>query len=131
MIYIKHSIEKYNISQKTFLEKCSESERLEHALMFNHGNAAYRYYQIEPTEEEFKDWLEGLPDTLRKRFEEEGFENSKTALPFLRFAQELRDVGMDEYIKALLTPEDYIAIKKLADQPNEEKKDTPNSGVSL
>jgi hypothetical protein len=119
MIYIKHPIEKYNQSQKALLEKCSESERLQQALLFNHGNAAYRYYQIEPTQEEFKDWLVGLPENIRKKFEEDGFESSKNVLPFLRFAQELRDVGMDEYLKKLLTPEDYIAIKKLADQPDE------------
>ena len=119
MIYIKHPIEKFNTSQKTFLEKCSESERLEHALLFNYGNAAYRYHQVEPTEEEYKDWLEGLPEDLRKRFEKEGFESCKTALPFLRFTQESRDVGMDEYMKALLTPEDYIAIQKLGDQSDE------------
>ena len=54
-IYIKHPIEKYNLQQIDFLEKCPECQRPQHALMFNHGNAAYRYYQIEPNEEEFKD----------------------------------------------------------------------------
>jgi len=112
-IYIKHPIEKYNQQQMDFLEKCPDSKRAEHALLFNFGNATYRYHQIEPTPEEFEYWLEGLPDPLRKSFQKEGFENSKTALPFLRFAQELRDLGMDEYIKNVLTPQDYIAIKKL------------------
>ncbi len=116
-IYIKHPIDKYNQSQQIVLENCDESERQEKALFFNYGNAAYRYYQIEPTEEEFKDWLECLPGEMRERFKRDGFVKSKTALPFLRFAQELRDIGMDEYLKKLLTPKDFNAIKKLANEP--------------
>ena len=113
-IYIKHPHEDRNVSQELFLSKCDESERLFHVLMFNYGNATYRYHEIEPTEEDYEQWLEGLPEKIRISFAKLGYENNKSALPLKRFANEMRDIGMDEYIQNLMKPEDYQAFKNLS-----------------
>ena len=115
LIYIKHPLQSCNESQEKTLATCDESEQLYHALMFNYGNAAYRYHQVEPTQEEYEQWLEGLPERARKTFEEMGFEQNKLSFPLKRFANEMRDNGMDEYIKSLLKPEDYKAINEIGE----------------
>ena len=112
LIYIKHPLENIQENQENFLASIGEKERLFHALLFNYGNAAYRYHSVEPTEEEYLQWLEGLPENLRAHFEKQGYEYSKTAFPLTRFAQEIRDVGMDEYMRNLLTPEDYQKMRE-------------------
>lgn len=109
LIYIKHPIESCNIEQEKFLANCGEEYKEFHIQMFNFGNATYLYHQIEPTEEDYKDWLTGLPANIRLAFTKMGYEKSKTALPLKRFANEIRDNGMDEYLKKLLKPEDYQA----------------------
>jgi hypothetical protein len=42
-----------------------------------------------------------------------GFEQNKLSFPLKRFANEMRDSGMDEYIKNLLKPKDYEAITEI------------------
>lgn len=112
-IYIKHPSEDIQKNQEIFLSSLvEEKQKLYHALLFNYGNAAYRYHSVEPTEEEYLQWLEGLPENMRVNFEKEGFEKSKTAFPLTRFAQEIRDNGMDEYMKNSLKPEDYKKMKE-------------------
>lgn len=59
-------------------------------------------------------WLEGLPEKVRIEFKVMGYDKCKSALPLKRFANEMRDIGMDEYIKNLLKPEDYEAINNLS-----------------
>jgi hypothetical protein len=113
LIYIKHPLQSCNESQEKTLATCDESEQLYHALMFNYGNAAYRYHQVEPTQEEYEQWLEGLSEIERNTFEERGFEENKLSFPLKRFANEMRDNGMDKYMKNLLKPEDYEAIKEI------------------
>ncbi len=113
LIYIKHPLKSCNESQEKILATCDESEQLFRALMFNYGNAIFRYHQVEPTPEDYEQWLEGLPDRARKTFEEMGFEQNKLSFPLKRFANEMRDKGMDEYIKSLLKPEDYKAISEM------------------
>lgn len=114
LIYIKHPSKSIQENQETFLASLSEKRQREQALLFNFGNASYRYHNIEPTDNDYEQWLEGLPENIRDVFKEMGYENSKTALPLKRFANELRDIGMDEYIKRLLKPEDYKAIQAIA-----------------
>lgn len=113
LIYIKHPLEDIQKNQENFLASLAEEkQRIYHALLFNYGNAAYRYHAVEPTKEEYLQWLEGLPENIRVNFEKEGFEKSKTAFPLTRFAQEIRDNGMDEYMKNLLKPEDYEQMRE-------------------
>lgn len=113
LIYIKHPDKECNQNQEEFLLQFNEKEQLGHALLFNFGNATYRYHSIEPTKEDYEQWLEGLPQNVRIEFKLMGFEKCKTALPLRRFANEMRDRGMDEYIKSMLKPEDYEAIKEV------------------
>lgn len=115
LIYIKHPVQSCNESQEKLLQSCDEQEQLYHALMFNYGNAAYRYHQVEPTQEEYEQWLEGLPEKARNVFSAMGFEGNRLSLPLKRFANEMRDNGMDEFIKNLLKPEDYKAINEIGE----------------
>ncbi len=65
MEYTEHPIEAQRIHQKMFLSKLSEREREYHAFIFRVGNLTYRYYmdlEAQPSEEDFKDWLLGLPE---------------------------------------------------------------------
>jgi hypothetical protein len=77
LIYVKHPIDSYNASQEKIIAESNEKDRSFHALMFNYGNAAYRYHNIKPTHEEYLDWLAGLPENIKKNFEELGFEKVK------------------------------------------------------
>lgn len=111
LIYVKHPDKKTQQNQIDALEK-SPSDQFDFlVLFFNFGNASYRYMSLargEETIDDFEDWLEGLPEKIRKVFEKEGFEASKTAWPFRRHVMERRDLGMDEYIKQILHPDDWV-----------------------
>ena len=82
------------------------------ARLFRFGNATYRYQQLaaaDVTEDDYRHWLEGLPEKMRRAVERDGFEKSKTCLPLRRHALERRDVGQEEFVKSLLSPEDWAA----------------------
>lgn len=70
MIKVKHPLEKCNIEQEARIAACNEKDRRFHELMFTYGNAAYRYHEraneYSPTMEDFKEWLEGLPENIRR-----------------------------------------------------------------
>jgi len=110
---MKHPEEKYNKNQAKYLEKCSPEQREFHAQLFRIGNATYRYHQLatesEPTEEYYFEWLQGLPENIRKDMKERGFEGCKNILSFTRYVNERNDIGMDEYLKENLSPEDFKA----------------------
>ena len=111
------SQEPYNDGQKEFLEKLEEPERSEHARLFRIGNVTMRYMDndeidFNPTEEDFENWLAGLPENIQKHFRADGLEKSKGALPFRRFYMEYNDIGLDEYLKRYLSAEDYEYQRK-------------------
>ena len=120
---MEHPLEKYRISQKKFLESCPPEERDWHAQFFRIGNATFSYHQLaansEPTIEYFKEWLEGLPENIRKDMEEKGFEECKSVLPFTRYVNERNDVGLDQFLKENLTIQDYEAHKKMGGNLND------------
>jgi hypothetical protein len=106
------SPEPYNENQQAFLEKLEEPERSSHARLFRIGNVTMRYMNndeidFDPTEEDFENWLSGLPERAQKHFRADGLEKSKGALPFRRFYMEYNDIGLDEYMKRHLSAEDY------------------------
>ncbi|NOS91210.1 MAG: hypothetical protein HOP30_04770 [Cyclobacteriaceae bacterium] len=80
-------------------------------LLARTNKAALSYYakaSVFKTEENYKVWLNTLSSSiLRNHFEEIGFENSKNALPFMRFVLELNDFGLDEHMKNSLSKYDY------------------------
>lgn len=100
-----------NESQAKFLAECPPRGRRYHELMFIVGNATYRYHQrskeFKPTEEDWEEWLEGLPKSMAVHMRKEGFEKGKLALPFTRYIMEKNDIGLEEYIKENLDPQDY------------------------
>lgn len=60
------------------------------------------------TEANFKAWLESLESsTLKLHFEQMGFENSKNALPFMRFVLELNDFALNDHMRNSLSSDDY------------------------
>jgi hypothetical protein len=60
------------------------------------------YHQTEPTEDDYQDWLLGLPENLKKAMIAKGYQGCKSALSLQRHALERRDVGMNEFIRKLL-----------------------------
>ena len=109
---MKHPIQKYNDQQEKLLETLPPDERPKQKLMFSIGNAAYCYHNqviqtIEPTEEDFEDWVSGLPENIGKDMRAKGFEACKAAFPFTRHVLERRDIGMDQWMKEHLTQEEY------------------------
>lgn len=111
MIKVKHPLDHYNISQEQFLAHCSPKLRRHHELLFTFGNIVYRYHnearEFKPTEADFKEWLEGLPETFRQDMERKGFEACKGVLSFTRYINEKNDIGLDEYVRQQMDPEDY------------------------
>lgn len=112
----RHPLDQYHQSQLAFLHDLPEEMRAYHARLFRLGNASYRYQQQaegEVTEDDFRDWLAGLSDKMRQAMEREGFEKNKAALPLRRHSLERRDVGYEEFMRALVSPEDWAFEQSL------------------
>jgi len=108
LLYIRHPDEKIHTNQVKLLGAMSDPGKSEHAQLFRLGNAAMHYYhKTEPTEEDFVDWLLGLPDNIKKHMTAKGYQGCKSALPLQRHALERRDVGMDQFIRKLLNDHDF------------------------
>ena len=108
-----HPDKQIQMNQAIFLNERPPEEREYHATMFRIGNAVYIYNQLafETSQKKQKmyyaEWLEGLPDNIRKSMEQRGFEGCKTSFPFTRYVNERNDIGMDEWMREHLSPEDY------------------------
>jgi hypothetical protein len=117
---MKHPIEQMNINQEEFLKDLPQKEREFHAQLFRIGNAAYCYHsraiELEPTEEDFNEWVEGLPEQIKSDFKNRGFEDCKGVLSFTRYVNEKNDIGMDKWMKENLSKEDYEASKPMEDK---------------
>jgi len=109
MIAVKHPDEACNRQQEEFISHFNGPDRRYHELLFSHGNASFRYHQeakeFNPTQNDFNEWLEGLPDKVRAGMSERGFEACKGVLSFTRYVNEKHDIGMDEYVKQLMGDE--------------------------
>ncbi len=87
-------------------------------ILLRIGRVTTEYYRQlnsgELTEEEFKLWIESLEEPMRGAFNKKGLQDCKGVLNFQRFILELRDKGLEEYLKANLTEEElsyWIANK--------------------
>jgi arsenate reductase-like glutaredoxin family protein len=87
-------------------------------LLLRIGKVTTEYYNQlnskELTEEEFKLWIESLEEPMRGAFNKKGLQECKGVLNFQRFILELRDKGLEEYLKEYLTEEElsyWIANK--------------------
>ena len=111
MIKVKHPDESCNQMQEALLANCPAEKRRYFELLFTHGNITYRYHQeareFNPTELDFKEWLEGLPENIRRDMERQGFEASKGLLSFTRYVNEKNDIGIDEYVRQQMDLEDW------------------------
>jgi hypothetical protein len=113
----RHLLEKYHQSQLDFLAALPEPQRAYHARLFRLGNASYRYQQQAEgavTEEDFRHWLEGLPEKIRTVMAHDGFEASENSLPLRRHALERRDLGHDAFVRNSLSSEDWAYQQALA-----------------
>lgn len=117
MIKVKHPIAEINQNQEQFIASCTPEQRQFHELMFTHGNITYRYHndakRFDPTQEDYKEWLEGLPQNIKVGMSKLGFEGCKTVLPFTRYVMEKNDIGLEEYIQLHMDADDYEEYKKL------------------
>ncbi len=108
---MKHPIEQMNINQEEFLKNLSPEERNFHAQIFRIGNAAYCYHNdaqdLQPTEQDFNEWIEGLPEQVKENFKNRGFDDCKGVLSFTRYVNEKNDIGMEAWMKEHLAEEDF------------------------
>jgi hypothetical protein len=118
---MKHPDDKCNESQAEFLAQVPEQARRYHELIFIVGNATVHYHrqakEYHPTESDWKEWLDGLPENIRKSMVEEGFEKCKRILSFTRYVMEKNDIGLDEFLKANIAPDVLKEYYSLVD-PN-------------
>lgn len=125
MIKVNHPLEKCNVSQQEFLANCPVNERRFHELMFTVGNASYRYHQeakdYSPILKDYEEWLEGLPESISRDMRAQGFEACTSILSFTRYVMEKNDVGMEEYIRQLMDPEDYTEYREIIEKGSHEK----------
>lgn len=106
-----HPDEKIQKNQEEFLKKFSGEELEMHSHLFRVGNVSKRYHlrasAFGPTEVDFNEWLEGLPDNIAFDMKKNGFEKCKGILSFTRYVNEKNDIGLDEWMKKHLTKQDY------------------------
>ncbi len=114
LLYIRHPSPDIHYNQVEMLNSLNEPAKSEMALLFRLGNASMHYYNTgdEPTEEDYLDWLSGLPAGIQDDMRKKGFESCKTILSLQRHALERKDIGMENYIRGLLNTEDYQYWKK-------------------
>lgn len=115
----RHPFDQQHQAQLKLLRSLPEELRAEHARLLRLGNAAFCYQQQAEglvTEEDYRDWLAGLPDTMRRAMEQEGFEKSKSTLPLRRHALERRDQGYDEFMQATVSAEDWAYEQSMRKQ---------------
>lgn len=100
-----------NSKQAKFLSECPADQRRFHELLFSYGNSAYIYHQhaknFEPGLNDYEEWLEGLPEIVRKDMQKMGFEACKNVLSFTRYTTEKNDVGLEAFIKEKMGAEEF------------------------
>jgi len=114
MIKVKHPITEKQIEQEKLLTLIPEDNVYFFCLVMSHTNACYIYYNrdIQPTFEEYSEWLTGLSHTLRADMKALGFNTCKNMLSLRRFVLEKNDIGMEEFIKNLMGEHDYRAYHR-------------------
>jgi hypothetical protein len=117
MITVKHPDDECNQQQEALLAQLPPSQRRAMELMFIHGNISYRYHrwagEFQPTEEDWREWLAGLPKNIQEHTQRKGFEESKKMLSFSRYVMEKNDVGMEEYVRKRMGEADYAEYMAL------------------
>lgn len=80
------------------------------------ATATISYYKQldakELTQKDFTLWIDSLEEPMKGAFNKKGLDECRGVLNFQRFILELRDIGLDEYLKERLSPEDYLEYVK-------------------
>lgn len=76
----------------------------------------YRDTPVKPTFKDWQQWIDSLDEPMKRVHFEDGFEKSKTALPFIRFYSELHDFGMRDYMREKLNREDLNYYLKVVEK---------------
>ena len=71
----------------------------------------YRLPECTPTPENFRLWIESLPEPMKAYHNKQGFEESKGVLNYRRFILELEDIGMTDFMQTHLSPNDFAEWK--------------------
>ena len=106
----KHWDPLFQKNQKDLLDSLPEDKRDFMAYTMRTTNASLHYYrelEADPTEEDFEEWLNILPDNLSQAFRKDGYEKCKGVLALRRHTAERNDVGMSEYMRQALSIEDF------------------------
>ncbi len=87
--------------------------------IFRFGYWCKRYYDQpegeDATPEEFDDWIASLDEPMKSKFRRDGLEECRGVVGFMRFVNECRDMGMDEFLEKNIRAEDwdeYLSLKK-------------------
>ena len=118
MIKVKHPDSGCNVAQEAFINSLPDAESKEfHSLLFTFGNAVCHYHDlpVEPTEEDYAEWLEGLPANIKTDMESKGFNGCKTMLPFSRHVRERRDIHLEDFVKKEMGEEIYARYQELVE----------------
>ena len=108
LIYVKHPDPVIHKKQIDLLEQLQDFEKPEQAQLIRIANASLQYYyKAEPTQEDFEDLLTGLPEHLKKIFEQKGYEKCIFSFRLKRHSLERQDIGMSVFVRELLNDEDF------------------------
>lgn len=121
MIKVKHPIEELNLKQEDLLQNIPQEYKDYYSMLFSYGNGAvlYHSFPIEPTIQDYEEWIKGLPEgNFKIDMHAKGFEFCKTILPFSRYIREKNDIGMDRFIIDKMGEELYHKYKLILDPEN-------------
>lgn len=78
----------------------------ENEILMRIGKVVAQYHKQadEPTEELFNLWIKSLQEPMKSHFVKMGLAKCKGVLNFTRFQLELKDNGLEEYLKEKLSP---------------------------
>lgn len=107
----RHPDDDCHHSQKELLRHAPNIvERNRLAQLLRWGNASYCYYhynQVQVTETDYLEWLEGLPEKAQATMQALGFKEMKDSLPLRRYVLEKNDVGLSAFLRTVLSAADW------------------------
>lgn len=110
----RHPVDTCHQAQLEHLVQTPPDERGHLAQLLRFGNATYCYYhfnEVQVTEVDYLEWLDGLPARPQASMRALGFEAHKDALPLRRYVLEKNDIGLSDYLRVLLSPADWQAYQ--------------------
>ena len=116
----RHPLDHCHQAQLESLALLSPADRPAVAQLLRFGNAAYCYYhfhEVEVTEADFLEWLEAVPARPQAALRALGFEENKRTLALRRYVLEKNDVGLSEYLRGVLSADDWQAYQQQAAAP--------------